>query len=184
MEDETAACAAENGAAGENLGANGGGLAIARQPGCTFKLREQVEEQQDGAKRRFGGDELFQAEAIGSQVVLQFRDAIFHVGTPVVVAPDIFGSMGQASNEDAEGVAGYVDQFAAWTIAAFAHPLADDHEAPLGAPGMQAQPELARCKMLVQIPPLLHTLGGAFDPFRQAGHYNVGDLPLFQKTQQ
>src|ERR1700739_2228433 len=134
MDHETAACAAENGATSENLSANGGGLAIARQASSTLKLREQIEQQKNCAKRRFGGEELFQAEAIGSQVVLQVGDAIFHVGAPIVVAPDIFGRMGLASDEDPEGVAGYVDQFAARTVAAFAHPLADDHQAPRRAP--------------------------------------------------
>ena len=70
-------------------------LAIDRQTGGALELGQQVEQQQHGPKGGLGGEELFHAEAIGAQVMLQFGDAVFHVGAPVVVAPDLLRGSAQ-----------------------------------------------------------------------------------------
>jgi hypothetical protein len=48
-------------------------------------------------------------------------DAVFHVGAPVVVAPDLLRRLAGTGDEDAEGVTRNVDQPVADTIAALAH---------------------------------------------------------------
>ena len=110
MDNHPAACAAEDRAAGENLCANGGWLPIAWQTSCPLELREQIEEEQYGAKRSIGGEELFQAETVGAQVMLQLGNAIFHVGPPIVVAPDLRRPVGTTGDEDTKCITGHVDQ--------------------------------------------------------------------------
>ena len=116
--------------------------------------------------------------------MLQFGDAILHVGAPVVAPPDLLRRVGATGDEDAEGVARHVDQLAAYAVAAFAHPLAKDHESPLDAPAVQLEPELTGSVVVIQARPLLHSLGGAFHPGSELGHYNIGQQALFQKAQQ
>ena len=77
MDNHAPAGTTKDRAAGENLRANRGRFAIAWQAGCPLKLRQQIEEQQHGAKRGFRGEELFQAEAVGSQIMLQLGNAVF-----------------------------------------------------------------------------------------------------------
>ena len=66
-----------------------GRFPIAWQGGRPLELGQQIEEQEHGAKSGFGGEELFEAEAVGPQIMLQLGDAVFHVGAPIVVAPDL-----------------------------------------------------------------------------------------------
>jgi hypothetical protein len=76
MSHQVAACAAENGAPGEDLGANSGGLAIARQASCALKFRESESRLKSSRTARNAASvakNCFQAEAIRSQVVLQFQ---------------------------------------------------------------------------------------------------------------
>src|SRR5271165_435430 len=125
---------AQDGATGEHLGAQGGWFTVDGQAGGALKLAEQVEQQQDRLESSFGGEELLQAETVSAQVVFEFGDAVFHVGPPVVVAPDLLGRVAAAGDEEAKGVVGHLEQFAAYAIAAFAHPFAHYHEAPFAFP--------------------------------------------------
>ena len=180
----TSAGAAEDRAAGEHLGAERGGLAIAPQTGGSLELCQEIEQQQHAAKRGFRGEKRFQAETVGAQVVLQFGDAVFHVGAPIVTAPDLRRSRRLAGDEDTKCIAGHVNQFAPHTGAGFPHLLADDHETPLRVPAVELETELAHGVVVVQAGPRLHALRGSLDPLGHAGNYNVGDLALFQKAQQ
>ena len=125
-----------------------------------------------------------QAEAVRAQVVLQLCDAVFHVGAPVVIAPDLLRCVAATGDEDAEGVTRHVDQLATHAIAAFAHLFANNDEAPRDAPTVQLQLKLAHSVVVVQRRPLLHPLGGALHPRGELGHYNIGQQALFQKAQQ
>src|SRR5215813_10700478 len=51
-------------------------------------------------------------------------------------------------------------------------------------PAVQLELELAHSVVVVQHRPLLHPLGGAFHPWCQPRHYNVGQQTLLQKVQQ
>jgi len=88
-------------------------LAIDGQASRAPRLRGQIEQQQDRLEGSFGGEELLQTETDGSQVVLEFGDAIFLVGPAVVVAPDLLRRIGPVGDEDAKRLAGYLEQFAA-----------------------------------------------------------------------
>ena len=134
MEDQSSPRPAQDGTTGEHLCAQGRRFAVDGQAGGALKLAEQIEQQQHGLEGSFGGEELLQTETVGSQVVLEFGDAVFHVGAPVVVAPDFFWGIAAASNEKTKGIAGHVQQFATHTVAAFAHPFAHHHEAPFAFP--------------------------------------------------
>ena len=116
--------------------------------------------------------------------MLQLGNAILHVRAPVIVAPDLLWSRTATGDEDAEGVARHFDQLAAHAVAALAHPLANDHEAPLGTPALQLQAELTYSVVVVQDRPLLHSLSGVFHPPCEPGHYNVGQQALLQEAQQ
>ena len=76
VQDQSPPRPAQDGATGEHLGAQRRGLAVDRQPGGALKLRKQVEQQQDGLEGGFGGEEFLQTEAVGSEVVLEFGDAV------------------------------------------------------------------------------------------------------------
>src|SRR5208337_2090087 len=119
VQDQAAAGPAQDGATGKHLGAQRGRFAINRQASRALKLREQVEQQQDGLESGFGGEELLQAETVSAEVMLEFGDAVFHIGSPVVIAPDFFWSIAAAGDEEAKGIAGHVQQFAAYAVAAF-----------------------------------------------------------------
>jgi hypothetical protein len=114
--------------------------------------------------------------------VLQFGDAILHVSTSVVAAPDLLGRVAAAGGKEAKGVARHVDQLAAYAVTAFAHLFANDHEPPLDTPAVQLEPEFAHGVVVVQQRPLLHSLGSAFHPGGELGYYNVGQQALFQKA--
>ena len=58
MKDQTVARATEESPAEEHLRAQGGGLAIGGQPGSALKFPKQIEQQQDAAEGRFGGEEF------------------------------------------------------------------------------------------------------------------------------
>jgi hypothetical protein len=88
MDHRTAASLAEDVAAREDLSPEGSRLAIDGQAGSAFELGQQVEEHEYAAKGGFGGEELFQAEAGGAQIVLPLGDTVFDVGAPVVVPPN------------------------------------------------------------------------------------------------
>jgi hypothetical protein len=69
---------------------------LAWQASRALELGEKVEKQQHGAESGFRGKELFQAEAVGSQIMLQFGNAVFHVGAPVAaggLSPDLLRSL-------------------------------------------------------------------------------------------
>ena len=66
----------------------------------------------------------------------------------------------------------------------FAQALANHDEAPLRSPAIQLEAKLAHGEILVQSRHCSTRWAGSFDPFRQAGDYNVGQLALFQKAQQ
>ena len=89
MDNHVTAGAAENCAAGENLRANRGQLPKAWRASRPLELGEEIEEQQQEAKSGFRGEELFHAEAVDPQIMLQLGNAVFHVGAPVVVTPDL-----------------------------------------------------------------------------------------------
>ena len=89
--------------------------------------------------------------------MLQLGDAVFHIGAPPVAAPDLLGRLGAASDEDAESIAGHVDQLAAYALTAFAYLLANDRESPLDAPAVQLEPELACRVVVVHRPRLVST---------------------------
>src|SRR6202158_6579595 len=111
MQDQAAAGLAQQSTAEENLGAQRGGLAIAGKAAGALKFPEQIEQQQNAAEGGFGGEELPQAKIIGGQIVFQFGDAIFHVRSAVIVAPDFFRRQSEVGDEDAEGIAGNIEQF-------------------------------------------------------------------------
>src|ERR1700687_900707 len=129
MQDQTVTGAAEQSAAKENLSTQRGGLAITGEVAGALKLSEQIEQQQNAAEGGFGGEELLQAKIIGGQIVFQFGDAIFHVRPAVVVAPDFFRWQSQVGDEDAEGIAGNLEQFSSQRGSLGAQLFADDHEA-------------------------------------------------------
>jgi len=139
-----------------------------------LELRQQVEQEQHSSEGRLGGMKLFETEMVRSQVVSEFSDAILHVGTPVVVLPDLVRSVIPVGHEDAERVAGHVDQLAAHAGPALPHAFANDYEPPLGGPAVELQPGLAHCIVGVQLHPFLNPLGLAFDPLGHARDYNVG----------
>src|ERR1022692_1321118 len=112
MDNHATAGATENCAAGENLRANGGWLAITWQTSCPLELGQEIEEQQHRPKSGFCREELFHAEAVGCQIMLQLSNAVFHVGPPIVVAPDLRWPIGATGDEDAECITGHIDQFA------------------------------------------------------------------------
>ena len=79
MEDQTVASATEESSAEEHLSAQRGGLAIGGQASSALKFPKQVEQQQDAAEGRFGGEEFLQTKIVRGQIVFQFCDTVFHV---------------------------------------------------------------------------------------------------------
>ena len=77
MDDHATASATEDRAAGENLRADRRRLAITWQTSCPLELGQEIEEQQHRPKSGFCREELFHAESVGSQIVLQLGNAIF-----------------------------------------------------------------------------------------------------------
>src|SRR5512138_1005211 len=117
MDHQTAASATEKRSAGQDLGADRRRRSIAGQFGRSLKFGEEIEQEEYGTKGCFGGEEFSEAESIRAQVVFQFGNPVFHVGAPVVVAPDLLGSIDATGDEHTEGVAGHVDQLAAHAVA-------------------------------------------------------------------
>lgn len=103
----------QDGAAGEHHRSQRGRFAIAGQADGALERAEQIEQQQDRLECSFGGEELLKAETVGAEIVLEFGDAVFHVGAAVVVAPDFFFGFATLGGEDTEAVLGHVDQLAA-----------------------------------------------------------------------
>ena len=62
--------ATEESPAEEYLGAQRGGLAIGGQASSALKFPEQVEQQQDAAEGRFGGEEFLQTKIVRGFVLL------------------------------------------------------------------------------------------------------------------
>jgi hypothetical protein len=83
MKDQAVSGATEQSAAKENQGAQGSGLTIGEETTSALKFSQQVEQQQDAAEGRFGGEELLQAKVVCGQIVFQFRDAVFHIRSAV-----------------------------------------------------------------------------------------------------
>src|SRR5436309_12596940 len=108
MDNRATAGATKNCAAGENLRADRGWLAITWQTSCPLELGQKIEKQQHRPKSGICREELFHAEAVGSQIVLQLGNTIFHVGTSVVVTPDLCRFFRTTRHEEAEGIAGHV----------------------------------------------------------------------------
>src|SRR6266480_4523892 len=106
MDDHATAGATEDRAAGENLRADRRRLAITWQTSCPLELGQEIEEQQHRPESGFCREELFHAEAMGPQIMLQLGDAVFHVGPPIVVAPDVCRPVSTTGDEDAEGITG------------------------------------------------------------------------------
>src|SRR5216683_157544 len=154
MQDQAMTGATEQSAAKENLSAQRGGLAIAGEAAGTLKFSEQIEQQQDAAEGGFGGKELPHTKIIGGQIVFQLGDAIFHVRPVVVVAPDLFWRQSEVGDENAEGVAGNIEQFSSQRVALGAQLLTDHHEAARTVPAQQLQRKLAHRIVLVQSAPL------------------------------
>jgi len=106
MKHQATAGATENGPAGENLSAEGRRLSISRQSGCALELGQEIEDQQHGAERRLGSEELLQAESIGSEIVLYrtlyLGDQILDIRSSVVIAPDFLGGLRLAGHEKCE----------------------------------------------------------------------------------
>lgn len=128
--------------------------------------------------------ELFQAEVVGVQVVLEFGDPVLDIGAPIVVAPDLFRRIGETGDEDPEGVARHLDPLAAQAGVVVPDALADHHELPLGAPAVQLEAKLAHGVVGVQFCPVLNSLRLALDPLGQTGDYNVRQTTLFEEAQQ
>src|SRR5580693_2136267 len=184
MQDQATAGSAEQSAAQEYLGAQRGGLTIAGEAAGTLKFSQQIEQQQNAAEGGFGGEELLQAKIIGPQIVFQFGDAIFHVRPVVVVAPDFFRRQSEIGDEDAEGVAGNIQQFSSQRGSLGAQLFADDHEAARAEPAPQLQRKFAHRVVLVQSAPLGDAGRLALQPSRQPCHDDVGQPALLQKLQQ
>src|SRR5580765_4494381 len=142
MDDHATASATEDRAAGENLRADRGRLAITWQTSCPLELGQEIEQQQHRPKSGFCCEELFHAEAVGSQIVLQLGNAIFHVGTSVVVAPDLCWRANTARHEEAKCIAWHIDQFASHAGASFPDFFTNHNEATLHLPTEQLQTEL------------------------------------------
>ena len=111
MQDQAVTGPAKQSAAKKNLSAQRGRLAIAGEATGALEFSEQIEQQQDAAEGRFGGEKLMQAKTISGQIVFQFGDAIFHVRPAVVVSPEFFRRQREVADKDAEGVAGNIEQF-------------------------------------------------------------------------
>lgn len=126
--------AAQNDSTQKDFDVHGGRLPIAQHANGAMELHQQIEQHQDHQKSDFRGEELVQAEIIGSQVVLQFRDLLFRVGPPVVAAPDLFERLLAVDDEDSEDVAGNVEELAPQRVLLLAQALANDHEAPFAPP--------------------------------------------------
>jgi hypothetical protein len=86
----------------------------------------------------------FRQKPLAPRSRFQLGDAIFRVGAPVVIAPDLLRRISAGSGEDPESVARHVDQLAASAVAALTHSFAIDHDSTLNAPTKQFQPKLAR----------------------------------------
>ena len=78
MDNHAATGTAEDRAAGEDLRANRSWLAITGQAGCPLELGQEIEEQQHRPKGGVCREELFHAEAVGPQIMLQLG------GSPVL----------------------------------------------------------------------------------------------------
>ena len=90
MQDQAVTRAAQQSTAEKNLSAQCGGLTVTGETAGALEFSEQIEQQQDAAESRLGGEKLLQAKIIRRQIVFQFGDAIFHVRPTVVVSPDLF----------------------------------------------------------------------------------------------
>jgi hypothetical protein len=78
MDNHATASATEDRAAGENLRAHRSWLAITWQAGCPLELGQEIAEQQHRPKGGVCREELFHAEAVGPQIMLQLG------GSPVL----------------------------------------------------------------------------------------------------
>src|SRR6516162_7979062 len=110
MEDQTVARATEESPTEEHLSAQCSGLAIDGQASSALKFPKQIEQQQDAAEGRFGGEEFLQTKIVRGQIVFQFRDTVFHVRSVIVIAPNLFRWQHQVGDKDAEGVAGNLQE--------------------------------------------------------------------------
>jgi hypothetical protein len=106
MQHHLAAGTTQKGSTQKDLGAQGGGLPESFQPADSLEFTQQAEEHQDAAEGGFGGKELLQTEVIGGEIVLQFSNAVLHVGALVVIAPDLFRPLRPVGDEEAKGIAG------------------------------------------------------------------------------
>src|SRR5579859_2736285 len=183
MQDQAVARAAEQSTAEENLSAQRGWLAIRAEAAGALKFSVLVEQQLDAPEGCFRGKKLLQAKIIGVRIVFQFGDAIFHVRSAVVVAPEFFRRERQISNEDAEGVARNLQQFSSQRGALGAPLFANHHEAARTVPAQQLQRKLTRSVMLVQGAPVGNAGGLALQPGRPPCHEDIGQPALLEKTQ-
>src|SRR3989442_1379673 len=147
MQNQAVASPAEQSTAKEYLGAQRGRLAIGGETTGALEFSEQVEQQQDAPEGRFGGKEFLQAKSIGGQIVFQFGNAVFHVGPAVVVAPDFFRGNREVADEDAEGVAGNVEQFSSQRGALGAQLFPNHHEAAGAGPARQLEKKIAHTRV-------------------------------------
>ena len=150
MQNQAAARATEQCAAKKHLSARRGGLPIGAEAAGTLEFSQQIEQQQDAAKGRLGGEELLQAKIIGRQIVFQYGDAIFHVCPAVVITPDFSPGQREVGDEQTEGVARNLQQFSSQRGMLGAQLLADDHEASRAVPTEQLQAKLPHRTVWVQ----------------------------------
>ena len=83
-----------------------------------------MEEQEDGAEGSLCCVKLFEAEVVYAQIVFQFGDSVFHVRTPIVVAPYQLWGIVTIGGKDTECITWHMDQLPAHTSPALTLSLA------------------------------------------------------------
>ena len=103
----------------------------------TLVKTEQVEGVEYAEEGGFGAEKLAHTKAVGRQIVFEFLDTLLDAGPPVVVAPDDLGGFAAIGDEDAECVAGHLDEPTADRRFVLTLALAQHHEASRHGPSVQ-----------------------------------------------
>jgi hypothetical protein len=173
--DQPKACAARNGAAGQYLRAQGSGLLIAGQSGRALELGQQFEEQQNASECRFSGQELLQTETIGCQIILYFFNAVFNVGPLVAFPPELQLRGSATGDEDAECIAGHVDQLSTDALRFSRTVFANDNKTSGCFPVVQTQLKLAACMVPARSSLRRHSGCSCSERVRVFGPYGIAD---------
>ena len=175
----------EDGPTQKDCCAQGRGLSVRSLRLDRFLVEtEQVEGEEHRQEGGFARKEALHAEAVGVEFRFEFFDPLLDQCPLVVVAPEQERVLVPVGDEDAERVAGHLQELAPHRRLAFANPLAHDDKTPGLFPTHERRGEFAHGIVLVDLCPLAEPRRLAFDVLGEAGDDHVRQRAGFQKLQE